>query len=108
VFIFDVSSAYKLKKVLGNNFFYEDDDDLTYFWTNQLKKDNVVMELAFFVKDGDVYQRFDERHVQYIYDEQMLVQLLGEIGFSDVQTFADYQNKSVAGDTQRIVFRAVK
>ena len=25
-FIFDVSSEYKLKKVLGNNFFYEEDD----------------------------------------------------------------------------------
>ena len=106
--MFDVSSEYKLKKVLGNNFFYEDDDDLTYFWTNQLKKDSVIMELAFFVKDGDLYQRFDERHVQYIYSEQTLVDLLTQAGFKDIQTFADYQNKQVAKDTQRVVFCATK
>ena len=107
-FVFDVSSEYKLKKVLGNNFFYEDDDDLTYFWTNQLKKDSVIMELAFFVKDGNCYQRFDERHVQYIYGEQTLVDLLTQAGFKDIKTFADYQNKQVAKDTQRVVFCATK
>ena len=66
------------------------------------------MELAFFVKDGEVYQRFDERHVQYIYSEQMLVDMLEKAGFKDVQTFADYMNKPVAKDTQRVVFCATK
>ena len=107
-FVFDVSSEYKLKKVLGNNFFYEDHDDVTFFWTNQLKKDSVNMELAFFVKNGENYQRFDERHVQYIYSENVLTELLVSAGFKDVQTFADYQNKQVAKDTQRVVFCATK
>ncbi|MBR2371571.1 MAG: hypothetical protein IKA90_01740 [Clostridia bacterium] len=66
------------------------------------------MELAFFVKQGEVYQRFDERHVQYIYSEKTLVDLLVSAGFKDVQTFADYQNKQVAKDTQRVVFCATK
>ena len=107
-FVFDVSSEYKLKNVLGNNFFYEDHDDVTFFWTNQLKKDSVIMELAFFVKDGELYQRLYERHFQYIYSEQTLVDLLVSAGFKDVQTFADYQNKQVAKDTQRVVFCATK
>ena len=106
--MFDVSSEYKLKNVLGNNFFYEDHDDVTFFWTNQLKKDSVIMELAFFVKNGENYQRFDERHVQYIYSENVLTELLVSAGFKDVQTFADYQNKQVAKDTQRVVFCATK
>lgn len=108
VFIFDVSSEYKLKKVLGNNFFYQDEDDLTYFWANSLKKDKVVMDLTFFVKDGLNYKRFDERHVQYIYGEKQLKELLLTAGFSTVQTFADYTAETVKSNTQRIVFRAVK
>lgn len=108
IFVFDVSSAYKLKNILGNNFFYQDEDDLTYFWTNSLKKDRVVMDLTFFIKSGKQYQRFDERHTQYIYAEAQLCDLLKKAGFSSVQTFADYTDGKVKDNTQRIVFCAVK
>lgn len=80
--LFDVSSGEKLKTVLGNNLFYEDGEELTYFWQNTLHKDRVEMELTFFIKENGHYNREDEGHTQYIYEEEELLVLLQAAGFS--------------------------
>ena len=41
VFIFDISSEYKLKKVLGNNVYTEEKDNVVYVWNNNLYKNRV-------------------------------------------------------------------
>ena len=83
IFIFDISSAQKLKETLGNNLFAEDNDDISYIWFNTLKSDSVTMDLTFFERrpDGN-YARFDERHVQYIYEEAEILSALREAGFT--------------------------
>ena len=81
-FIFDISTAYKLRKVVGNNLFAEDRDNLTYLWFNSLQDDSVTMELTFFERRADgTYQRSDERHVQYIHEEADVIAALKEAGF---------------------------
>lgn len=81
-FIFDISTEYKLKNVLGNNLFAEDREDITYLWFNELKEDSIVMDLTFFERGTDgKYSRFDERHVQYIYGEEEIMDALKECGF---------------------------
>lgn len=81
-FIFDISSAYKLKNVLANNLFGEDRDELTYLWFNTLERDSVTMDLTLFEKRKDgAYIRRDERHVQYIYEEEEISSALKECGF---------------------------
>lgn len=83
VFIFDISSAEKLKTIVGNNVFAEDRDDISYMWFNTVEGDKVIMDLTFFEreKDGN-YSRFDERHIQYIYEEDEIISALEEVGFS--------------------------
>lgn len=83
LFIFDISSAYKLKNILGNNMFAEDRDDITYLWFNTLDKQSVTMDLSIFEKGKDGrYSRFDERHVQFIYEEEEILTALEQEGFS--------------------------
>ena len=109
VFIFDISSEYKLRHVLAGNFFYDDGDDVTYLWTNTLKKGVVIMDLTFFAKKSDgSYRRFDERHEQRVYGEKEIVRMLSEAGFSDIRMFDDYTDKPVSAETQRVVFTARK
>ncbi|MBQ7653314.1 MAG: class I SAM-dependent methyltransferase [Clostridia bacterium] len=67
-FVFDVSTPYKLKHKLGNNLFYEEGEDLVYFWRNSYreKEGSVKMELTFFEKTADgTYIRREEEHKQY-------------------------------------------
>ncbi|MDE5722390.1 MAG: class I SAM-dependent methyltransferase [Clostridia bacterium] len=82
-FIFDISSAEKLKNTIGSNFFAEDRDELTYIWFNELKDDRVVMDITLFEKtESGAYRRRDERHVQYIHEESEIISALEEVGFS--------------------------
>ena len=83
IFIFDISSADKLKNTLGNNLFAEDNDDISYIWFNTLSDDSVTMDLTFFERrpDGN-YTRYDERHIQYIYEEAEILSQLSEAGFT--------------------------
>ncbi len=81
-FIFDISSADKLRHTVGNNLFAEDGEDVSYIWFNALNGDSVTMDLTIFerLSNGN-YARFDERHVQYIYEEEEILSCLRECGF---------------------------
>ncbi|MDE6598299.1 MAG: class I SAM-dependent methyltransferase [Clostridia bacterium] len=82
-FIFDISSPNKLKNVLGNNLFAEDRDDVAYMWFNSLADDSVTMDITLFSKNADgTFSRFDERHVQYIHEEDDICTALKETGFT--------------------------
>ena len=83
VFIFDISSSKKLKETVGNNLFAEDNEDISYIWFNSLENDSVTMDLTIFERQKDGrYARFDERHIQYIYEEDEILTCLNEVGFT--------------------------
>ena len=82
-FLFDVSSAYKLREVLGNNSFCEDREEVAYMWFNTLHADRVEMDFTLFVRGEDGrFSREDERHVQYIHEEDDLRRAAEGAGFS--------------------------
>ena len=70
LFIFDINSYYKLSEVLGNNLYNYDDGEVVYIWENEFKDDIVDMYLTFFVKRGQMYERFDEHHRERAYLEK--------------------------------------
>lgn len=107
VFIFDISSENKLRNIVADNLFYEDNDDLTYYWQNTLNGDHVDMELTFFEKAGDLYRRFDEFQTQYIYSADKIYELLDKAGFSSVK-FYNEKFKEFKPRDSRLVVRAEK
>ncbi len=99
--IFDISSAYKLTEILGDNVFCEDYEDVTYIWNNALSDDesSVEMQLSFFEPiGGDTYRRVDEEHIQYVHHaDQINAMLKGEWDFEvlDATTMQAPINKTV-------------
>ena len=87
VLLFDISSEYKLKNILGNNTFFEDREDITYIWSNKLNDEKINMDLTMFIKEGEVFKRYDEKHVQSIYSENSLLEALENSGFKDVKAY---------------------
>lgn len=82
IFWFDVSSAYKLREKVANNIFADDREDVTYFSFNSLKNDCVEMDVTIFAKRKDgAFDRYDERHTQYIHEERDVVLSLEDSGF---------------------------
>ncbi len=109
-FVFDISTSYKLQEILSDNVFFEDYEDYTYIWHNQLseKRDKIDMYLTFFVKNGEQYTRLDETHTQYIYTKQQLIDLLVAQGF-EVMDIVDGNTFSRATATsERLIFLAKK
>ncbi len=82
VFWFDVSSAYKLREKVANNIMADDRDEVTYLSFNSLKDDCVEMDVTLFIREENgLFSRRDERHVQYIHEEEKLLSALTAAGF---------------------------
>ena len=109
VFIFDISSEYKLKNILGENVFTEEVDGVVYVWSNFLFKNKVDMFLTFFREDEDGrYTRFDEEQTQYIHSCESILSMLEKAGFTDIETYSSTDKKRVSKTSERIYFVAKK
>ncbi|MCM1194703.1 MAG: methyltransferase domain-containing protein [Corallococcus sp.] len=106
-FVFDLSSPYKLRNVVSNNVFYLDSLNETLLWVNKLYGDRVEMDLTLFVKRGELYERKEERHVQYIHEDSSVRASLEEAGFEVKRVTRDY-GKKLSPKSSRITYYAVK
>ena len=81
-FLFDVSSPYKLREIVGSNVFCEDREEVAYLWFNRCKEDRVEMDITLFVKGADGrFDRSDEHHTQYIHEGDFLADAAEKAGF---------------------------
>lgn len=104
IFVFDINSYYKLTDTLGNNIYNYDDDYVTYIWENSLNNEIVDMFLTFFVREGELYRRFDEEHSERAYKEESIDNIIKEIGLKTINKFDNYELKKVSEKTERIVY----
>lgn len=103
--IFDVSSPYKLKNVLGNNAFGDDGDNLSYLWLNSYNDElkSVDISLSIFEKQGDKYVRFNETQIQYAHEVNKLSEILSSVGFNVVK-ISDALGNELNETSDRILF----
>ena len=108
--LFDISSRYKLQSVLGNNVFTLDEEDISYIWRNayDAKTECVRMDLTVFTRDGAMFRRFREEHIQRAHSRQEVMQALAEGGFEDISVYAAFTFKAPSDTAQRLQFVAVK
>lgn len=106
--LFDISSMYKLEKILGNETFTETADDYVYIWSNAF--DPVArlseMDLTFFVREGEYWRRHAEQHLQRAYSEEELRILLTQNGFEVIGVYDAFSRDPVKPDSERIQFAA--
>ena len=103
---FDISSYYKLTKILGDNIYFEEYDDFSYFWQNELvEEENAVdMDLVFFIKDKNgKYDRKEETQRQYYITKEKVLKMLDKFSKVDV-----YEDAIVDGKSTRLFFKVVK
>ena len=104
---FDVSTGRKLLERMGDAFFGEDRDEVTYLWQNRREGRLVRMELTFFLRREDgLYERFDEAQTQRAHTIQELTGALAECGFSQASVFGEQTFDPPAADDLRVHFVA--
>ncbi|MPM13159.1 tRNA (cmo5U34)-methyltransferase [bioreactor metagenome] len=104
IFIFDVNSYYKLSEILGNNIYTYSEEEVFYTWENTFENDILNMFLTFFVKKGELYERFEEEHLERAYTEEFIENKLKELDLKIIGKFDGYSKKSVENLTERIMY----
>lgn len=104
---FDVSSEFKLKTIVGNQTFCEDEDDYSYIWFNDLHENKVDMSLSVFLKKGDAYIKRECDSTEYIYSLNFIENALSECGFDLVSVKGAF-GEDLKNDSDRICFSALK
>lgn len=110
-FIFDVHSTYQMDEVFSGYAYHENADDFAMVWDTyaDAAPHSVVHELTFFIKEEDgSFSRHDEVHEERTYDLLTYDILLEQAGFTDVQVFADFEDKEPSEASRRWFFVARK
>lgn len=109
--LFDMSTPYKLKQVLGDNFFWDDGEDVTLLWSNVWLEEehSVRMDLTMFARQPDGrYERLDEVQQQTAHDPGEIKRLLSESGFGEIKCYAFGEVAEPTECCERIQFVARK
>ncbi len=101
LFIFDLTTPFKFREIFAHNVFAENFPDFSYIWENDLKADSCDFMLTIFLKEGRRYQKYQERHTQYIYTVEELGESLAGCGFSWRGIFDAYSWREPEEECQR-------
>ncbi len=107
LFIFDINSEFKLEKVLGDNVFYEVNEEISYIWQNSYDKARKICEfdLTFFVKnDQGKYERYDETHYERAFSVSDMEQMIKNENMVLLDKYNDLTYIKPTKNSQRIFF----
>jgi ubiquinone/menaquinone biosynthesis C-methylase UbiE len=110
IFIFDISTHYKLSEILGNNTLYYEKDDIHYIWDNAFDENDDIanMNLIFFVPSGKSYDKIEEYHIQKAYKIDYLKNLLEAVGFKNIDIYGELSFYRPMDNDNRNFFIAMK
>ncbi len=111
VLTFDISSPYKLEKVIGNEFFARENENAAYIWQNHFndKSRILTMDITFFIKKkGNLFERYIEHHTQRAHTDKEIKDALKQAGFKNIKSYECCTHSHPKDNTQRIQYIAVK
>lgn len=111
IFIFDINTKYKHKKILADNVYIYETDEVFCVWQNSYieKNNEVIIKLDFFDKtEKNNYERYSEVFSEYAYEYEDFFKLLKDTGFHQTFCFDEDSFNAVHDKTERAIFVAVK
>ena len=108
VFLFDINSETKLRGLDGQTF-VDEDDEVFCLWRADFDEAARLCTygMDIFQKQGKLWARAREEHLEYAYRVEELTQWLTDAGFTNVRAYADRKLEAPAHDEQRIYFAAL-
>ena len=104
IFVFDFNTKYKYQEVMGQQVFAEDRELGSYVWDNDYDEESQINEyqLTLFVKEKELYRKYQEVHYQRGYTLEEIKELLELAGMQFVQAYEDYSDEEVREESERI------
>jgi SAM-dependent methyltransferase len=109
MFIFDVNSEHKFRTMDGETYIDESDDVFCVWRTEFDEADrSCFYGVDIFSRDGDVWQRSEEEHLEYAYSIEELTTALSGAGFCDVRFYGELTDRPPEDGEMRIFVSARK
>jgi ubiquinone/menaquinone biosynthesis C-methylase UbiE len=108
--LFDVHSLHKMNHIFIGHTFGSNEEKLSYIWQCYQGdlEDSVEHDLSFFIQNDNVYDRYDEIHIQRTFSVEKYSKWLEEEGFEIISITADFQADRPSDHSERILFAAKK
>lgn len=105
IFIFDFNTRHKYKDIIGECTIAENREDESFIWENFYSEEDDINEydITFFVREGELFRRFTETHLQRGYTQEEIEKLIVKSGLNLVQCFDADTGKSPDSNSERIV-----
>lgn len=109
VFVFDINSEYKLRGLDGGLFIDETEDVYCVWRTEYLEEERACLfGIDLFTREGGLWRRSGEEHVEYAYSLRELKTRLSAAGFQSIRFFGDRAMTEPAGTEARVFVAAQK
>lgn len=104
LFVFDFNTVYKYKQVIGDATIAENREDCSFIWENYYHEEDEIneYEVTFFVKEGELFRRFEETHYQRGYTPQQMKDFLKKAGLEFVSMTDSDTGGEVTEKSERI------
>ncbi len=104
--LFDISTRYKLRDQMDGQVWFDDTEDAACIWSGRYNeaKTALEMDVTLFVRRGALFERQNEKHVQYAHDVGDLRRAALETGFSRVDTYEAFTENPVSTHSVRAQF----
>ena len=107
LFLFDINSEAKLRGLDGQ-IFLDEDESVFCLWRADFDEASRLCTygMDIFQKEGRLWRRSREEHLEYAYRVDELTQWLTDAGFTNVRTYADRKLQAPSPNEQRIFIAA--
>ncbi len=109
-FFFDVHSLFKVDQVYMDSPFVFDGENVAYIWHTEPNEapHSVIHDITFFMRNGELFERFEETHEQRTYPVETYLSWLEQAGFQVESVTADFSGDSPNEESERIFFHVIK
>ncbi|MCZ6680115.1 MAG: class I SAM-dependent methyltransferase [Candidatus Poribacteria bacterium] len=110
LFILDVTTERNIVQHFHTQTFAENQDDYSYIWKNVYSRHNQICHtsLTFFIREGDLFHRFEEIHIQKIFEVKTVNRRLEQAGYKMLSAYDMYTFNRWSRHSDRINLTARK
>lgn len=105
LFLFDFNTDYKYREIIGDAVIAENREDCSFIWENYYDEENRINEYdltMFLRREGELFERVTETHLQRGYDPEEMRELLESAGLEVLMMRDADEDGEVTEQSQRV------
>lgn len=104
LFLFDFNTVHKYKDIMGDTTIAENREECSFIWENYYYEKEKINEydLAVFVKEGELYRKFEETHYQRGYTIEEMKDIVEASGLRFLASYEAFSKEAPDESSERV------